>query len=50
MRFLQDVSTVGKDAVDVDVITDPQRVIAMQQACEDVFVDDESNVHGRNRC
>ena len=29
----------GKDAVDVDVITDPQRVIAMQQACEDVFVD-----------
>ena len=29
----------GKDAVDVDVITDPQRVIAMQQACEDVYVD-----------
>ena len=28
-----------KDAVDVDVITDPQRVIAMQQACEDVYVD-----------
>ncbi len=27
------------DAVDVDVITDPQRVIAMQQACEDVYVD-----------
>ena len=31
--------TRGKDAVDVDVITDPQRVIAMQQACEDVYVD-----------
>ena len=29
----------GKDAVDVDVITDPARVIAMQQACEDVYVD-----------
>ena len=29
----------GKDAVDVDVITDPQRVIAMQQACEDIYVD-----------
>ncbi len=29
----------GKDAVDVDVITDSQRVIAMQQACEDVYVD-----------
>jgi MoxR-like ATPase len=29
----------GKDAVDVDVITDPQRVIAMQQACESVYVD-----------
>ena len=29
----------GKDAVDVDVITDPSRVIAMQQACEDVYVD-----------
>ncbi len=29
----------GKDAVDVDVITDPQRVIAMQQACENVYVD-----------
>ena len=29
----------GKDAVDVDVITDQQRVIAMQQACEDVYVD-----------
>ncbi len=29
----------GKDAVDVDVITDPQRVIAMQQACEDVYID-----------
>ena len=29
----------GKDSVDVDVITDPQRVIAMQQACEDVYVD-----------
>jgi MoxR-like ATPase len=28
-----------KDAVDVEVITDPQRVIAMQQACEDVYVD-----------
>jgi MoxR-like ATPase len=27
------------DAVEVDVITDPQRVIAMQQACEDVYVD-----------
>ena len=27
------------DAVDVDVITDPQRVIAMQQACEEVYVD-----------
>jgi MoxR-like ATPase len=31
--------TRGKDAVDVDVITDPQRVIAMQQACEDIYVD-----------
>lgn len=31
--------TRKKDAVDVDVITDPQRVIAMQQACEDVYVD-----------
>lgn len=31
--------TRGKDAVDVDVITDPSRVIAMQQACEDVYVD-----------
>jgi len=31
--------TRRKDAVDVDVITDPQRVIAMQQACEDVYVD-----------
>ena len=29
----------GKDAADVDVITDPSRVIAMQQACEDVYVD-----------
>ena len=29
----------GKDAVVVDVITDPARVIAMQQACEDVYVD-----------
>ena len=29
----------GKDAVDVDVITDPASVIAMQQACEDVDVD-----------
>ena len=29
----------GKDAVDVDVITDPSRVIAMQQASEDVYVD-----------
>ncbi len=28
-----------KDAVDVEVITDPQRVIAMQQAIEDVYVD-----------
>ncbi|DAC21879.1 MAG TPA: MoxR family ATPase, partial [Candidatus Thalassarchaeaceae archaeon] len=28
-----------KDAVDVDVITDPARVVAMQQACEDVYVD-----------
>ena len=28
-----------KDAVDVEVITDPQRVIAMQQACEDVYLD-----------
>ncbi len=28
-----------KDAVDVEVITDPQRVVAMQQACEDVYVD-----------
>ena len=28
-----------KDAVDGDVITDPQRVIAMQQACEDVYLD-----------
>jgi len=31
--------TRRKDAVDVEVITDPQRVIAMQQACEDVYVD-----------
>ncbi len=31
--------TRKKDAVDVDVITDPQRVIAMQQAIEDVYVD-----------
>ena len=31
--------TRKKDAVDVEVITDPQRVIAMQQACEDVYVD-----------
>ncbi|HAU12363.1 MAG TPA: hypothetical protein DCS92_01540, partial [Gammaproteobacteria bacterium] len=29
----------GKDAVDVDVITNPERVIAMQQACEDIYVD-----------
>ena len=28
-----------KDAVDVDVITDPARVIAMQTACEDVYID-----------
>ena len=28
-----------KDAVDVDVITDPARVVAMQQAIEDVYVD-----------
>ncbi len=28
-----------KDAVDVEVITDPQRVIAMQQAIEEVYVD-----------
>ena len=28
-----------KDAVDVEVITDPQRLIAMQQAIEDVYVD-----------
>lgn len=31
--------TRKKDAVDVEVITDPQRVIAMQQAIEDVYVD-----------
>ncbi len=31
--------TRKKDAVDVDVITDPQRLIAMQQACEEVYVD-----------
>ncbi len=31
--------TRKKDAVDVDTITDPQRVIAMQQACEDVYLD-----------
>ena len=31
--------TRKKDAVDVDVITDPARVVAMQQACEDVYVD-----------
>ena len=31
--------TRKKDAVDVDVITDPQRVIAMQQACEEVYLD-----------
>ncbi|HJM44543.1 MAG TPA: MoxR family ATPase [Candidatus Poseidoniaceae archaeon] len=31
--------TRKKDGVDVDVITDPQRVIAMQQACEDVYLD-----------
>jgi MoxR-like ATPase len=28
-----------KDAVDVEVITDPARVVAMQQAIEDVYVD-----------
>jgi len=28
-----------KDAVDVEVITDPQRVVAMQQAIEDIYVD-----------
>ena len=28
-----------KDAVEVDVITDPARVVAMQQAIEDVYVD-----------
>ena len=31
--------TRKKDAVDVETITDPQRVIAMQQACEDVYLD-----------
>ncbi len=31
--------TRKKDGVDVEVITDPQRVIAMQQACEDVYLD-----------
>ena len=31
--------TRKKDSVDVQVITDPQRVIAMQQACEDVYLD-----------
>ena len=31
--------TRKKDAVDVDVITDPQRLIAMQQACEEVYID-----------
>jgi len=31
--------TRKKDAVDVEVITDPQRVIAMQQAIEEVYVD-----------
>ena len=31
--------TRKKDAVDVDVITDPARVVAMQQAIEDVYVD-----------
>ncbi|MCH2668786.1 MAG: MoxR family ATPase [Gammaproteobacteria bacterium] len=31
--------TRKKDAVDVEVITDPARVIAMQQAIEDVYVD-----------
>ena len=31
--------TRKKDAVDVEVITDPARVVAMQQAIEDVYVD-----------
>ncbi|MBG16849.1 MAG: magnesium chelatase [Euryarchaeota archaeon] len=31
--------TRKKDAVDVEVITDPQKVIAMQQATEDVYID-----------
>ena len=31
--------TRKKDAVDVDIITDPARVVAMQQAIEDVYVD-----------
>jgi MoxR-like ATPase len=29
----------GKDAVEVEVITSPEKVIAMQQACESVYVD-----------
>jgi MoxR-like ATPase len=29
----------GKDAVEVEVITSPEKVIAMQQACENVYVD-----------
>ena len=28
-----------KDAVEVETITDPARVVAMQEACEDVYVD-----------
>ena len=39
MKTRFSLADYGKDAVDVDVITDPQRVIAMQQACEDVYVD-----------
>ena len=45
-----------KDAVEVETITDPARVVAMQEACEDVYVDPavrmymvETIVQGRER-